>query len=125
MRSPKFSLFGAMGLLALSGAALAQGAVSIPAEDLKNALDDYIRQSGVQLIYNVDDVTGVVSNEVRAIPAEAALGRMLGGTGLLASRDKSGAIIIARLAGRHIASGAEPQTLESVVVTGTRIRDDD
>ena len=120
MRTPKSLLFGAVSIFALTAAAMAQGrAVTIPAEDLKSALDLYIRQSGVQLIYNADDVAGVTSREVRSVPAEAALARMLEGTGLAASRDPTGAVIITRV--------AETPPLyypiaETVVVTGSRIR---
>ena len=99
MRTPKSLLFGAVSIFALTAAAMAQGAqITIPAEDLKSALDLYIRQSGVQLIYNADDVAGVTSREVRGVPAQAALVRMLEGTGLAASRDPTGAVIIARVA---------------------------
>jgi outer membrane receptor protein involved in Fe transport len=120
MRTPKSLLFGAVSMFALTAAAVAQGApVTIPAEDLKRALDLYIRQSGIQLIYNADDVAGVTSREVRGVPAEAALARMLENTGLAASRDPSGAVIIARV------DRAEPlfdPVAETVVVTGSRIR---
>ena len=120
MRTPKSLLFGAVSICALSGAAMAQGApVTIPAEDLKKALDLYIRQSGVQLIYNADDVAGVTSHGVHGVPAQAALAAMLEGTGLAASRDPSGAVIIARLA------PVQPLPVpvaETVVVTGSRIR---
>ncbi len=53
MQTPKIMLFGAAGAFALSlalSAARAAPMVSIPAEGLRAALDDYIRQSGVQLI---------------------------------------------------------------------------
>lgn len=113
-------LFGGVSLFALSVAALAQGAtVSIPAENLKDALDAYIRQSGVQLIYNADDVSGATSRDVHGLAPEVALTRMLEGTGLAANRDRSGAVIIARTA-----QAAPPVLLpaETVVVTGSRIR---
>ena len=120
MRTPKSLLFGAVSIFALTTAAMAQGAqITIPAKDLKSALDLYIRQSGVQLIYNADDVAGVISREVRALPAEAALGRMLEGTGLAASRDPTGAVIITRVA--EVLPLYYP-IAESVVVTGSRIR---
>ena len=79
MRSPKICLFGAASLWALSAAALAQGLVNIPAKSLSAALDDYIHQSGVQLIYNADDVKGLSSNAVHDTNAQAALGQLLAG----------------------------------------------
>jgi iron complex outermembrane receptor protein len=45
-------LCGSVSLIALTGMAAAQTKnLNIPAEDLKVALDTYIRQSGVQLVY--------------------------------------------------------------------------
>lgn len=112
-----------MAALFLSaGAALAQQ-ISIPAQDLHGALDEYIRQSGVQLIYNVDDIKGLTSREVHGAAADAALDRILEGTGIAANRDKSGAVIISRRTARRAETVPEAQTLESVIVTGTRILD--
>ena len=118
------TVLGAAWLFALAGPAFAQ-AITIPAEDLRTALDDYIRQSGVQLIYNVDDIAGVTSRDVRGVAPDVALTRMLAGTGISANRDKSGAVIISRQVARRAQIEAEPQTSESIMVTGTRIRDDD
>ncbi len=117
-------LSGAALFFALTGAAAAQ-AISIPAENLKSALDEYIRQSGVQLIYNVDDIAGITSREVRGVPADEALIRMLAGTGISANRDKSGAVSISRLSARRSVSNPDSAVLESVVVTGTRIADNE
>lgn len=99
MRTPKSLFFGAVILVALTAGALAQPqkTVTIPAEQLGAALDAYIRQSGVQLIYNADEVRGVTSQAVTAATLADALSQMLDGTGLAASRDPSGAVIIARI----------------------------
>jgi iron complex outermembrane receptor protein len=122
MRIPKVILFGAVSAVALAAAAAAWAAplVTIPAEDLRAALNDYIRQSGVQLIYNVDDVAGLAGNSVHTAPADEALGKILAGTGLVANRDASGAVVISRPADRHVEP--EPPIAEAVVVTGSRIR---
>ena len=110
----------AAGLLALAPDASARPGdpVTISARPLRQALDDYIRQSGIQLIYDADDTGGIVSTAVYGLPPEAALSRLLEGTGLAASRDPSGAVVIARAAApaRAIPVG------ETVVVTGSRIR---
>ena len=124
LRTRTAVLSGAAWLCALTGAAVAQ-AITIPAEDLKSALDDYIRQSGVQLIYRVDDIAGVTSREVRGVAADTALTHMLAGTGISASRDKSGAVIIARQSLRRREQAPENAAAESVVVTGTRIANDE
>jgi outer membrane receptor protein involved in Fe transport len=124
MRSPKIGLFGAASLWVLSAAAAAQGLVTIPAKSLGSALDDYIRQSGVQLIYKADDVAGLTSREVHGATPERALAGMLEGTGLTASRDASGAVVIARAIAEKRRSQDIP-IAEMVVVTGTRIRGGD
>jgi len=116
-------LSGTALLCLLAGAAAAQ-TVTIPAEGLKAALDDYIKQSGIQLIYSIDDVAGMVSREVHDASAESALPQMLAGTTLSVSRDLSGAVVISRLP----RSDTSPDftTTESAVVTGSRIpRGDD
>jgi iron complex outermembrane receptor protein len=117
-------LFGAASLLALSVAAAAQGLVTIPAKGLGAALDDYIRQSGVQLIYNADDVAGLTSNAVRGAPPDMALTQILSGTGLAANRDASGAVVIARTGADEDREQNIP-IAETVVVTGSRIRGGD
>ena len=122
MRTPKILFFGAVSIVALTAGAAAQPqkTVTIPAEQLGAALDAYIQQSGVQLIYNADDVRDVTSQAVTAAPVTDALSQMLGGTGLAASRDPSGAVIIARIVLQS--PWPEPPIAESIVVTGSRIR---
>lgn len=67
----------------------------VPEGDLKAALDAYARQSGLQLIYRIEDVRGVATRGVRgALPADAALERILAGTGFTVARDAGGAIAI-------------------------------
>ncbi|HVW74299.1 MAG TPA: TonB-dependent receptor [Rhizomicrobium sp.] len=121
MRSPKIGLFGAASLWLLSAAAAAQGLVNIPAKSLGRALDDYIRQSGVQLIYSADDVAGLTSKDVHGATPEAALARLLDGTGLTASRDASGAVVISRATAAQ-ARDQDVPIAEMIVVTGSRIR---
>ena len=94
-----------LALCALSlfcGMASAQpGTFEVPEGDLKAALDTYTRQSGLQLIYRSQDVRGVRTRGVRGtLHAEAALERILEGTGLTISRDVGGGIAIVSEAGR-------------------------
>ncbi|HEU4548285.1 MAG TPA: TonB-dependent receptor [Rhizomicrobium sp.] len=100
-------------------AAAGDGLVHIPAGSLKAALDAYIRQTGAQLIYNVDDVAGLATPGLAAVPPAKALGLLLAGTGMSANRDRSGAVVISRSN-----AGMERNELlppETVVVTGSRI----
>lgn len=108
--------------LALSpGAAFAQPRViDIPAEDLKSALNAYISQSGVELVYKADDVAGLKSQPVRgSYTPEEALARLLEGTNLAAQRGPSGAFVVVRLAGMDV-----PPMPETVIVTGSRVIQD-
>ena len=121
-RAPRVLLSGTVGLWAFAGAAMAQSGVTIPAMNLKDALDDYIRQSGAQLIYNVDDISGLRSHEVRDVPTDAALSQILLDTGVFANRDRSGAVIVSRDPGRRSDDSADIPVAETVVVTGSRIQ---
>src|SRR5215831_9546973 len=67
----------------------------VPGGALKAALDTYVKQAGVQLVYKEDDVQGVQTKGVNgALSPEEALARLLAGTQLVAHRDASGAIAI-------------------------------
>ena len=116
-----------VSVMAMSVAALAQARnIDIPAEDLKTALDSYIRQSGVQLVYKTDDISGVQSRAVHgALTPEQALDRLLEGTGVVAQRVPTGAFVVVR---QTKSSAIEPPAdspssnkVETVVVTGSRV----
>jgi hypothetical protein len=67
----------------------------IASGDLGQALDAYIRQSGRQLIYRVDDIRGAHSPGVQGeMSADDALAALLLGTGFTSRSDSSGAIAI-------------------------------
>ncbi len=67
----------------------------IPRGDLTSALDRYMKQSGVSLMYSSGAVRGVVSSGARGdLEAPDALSRILSGTGFTMQRDASGAIAI-------------------------------
>lgn len=122
---------------AQSGAA---GRIDIPAGDLVGALDTLAKRSGVQFVYRADQLKGLRTPGVQgAASADDALDRLLRGSGYIARRDASGAVVIVksdapatRPAPRPAASGgasadadAVPQNpvtqLETVQVTGSRI----
>ena len=69
----------------------------IPASDLKTALDDYSRQSGVQLIYLDSEVSAARSKAVKGDLRDSdALARLLSGTGFVIHRNTTGALGISR-----------------------------
>jgi iron complex outermembrane receptor protein len=93
--------------------------------DLKSALDAYVAQGGVQLIYKVDDVKGFATRGVKgALAPQEALARILEGTPLDTRRGDDGAIVVytaAPVVTRPTTE--EPQSLDSVTVTATRRRE--
>ncbi len=124
MRAYRTILFGILCTAALSGAAACQPClIDLPAQDLRTALDDYIRKTGVNLVYSVDDVKGKHSNGVHgAADTIAALDILLKGTGLAASRDASGSVIVASAPVSPEHEAAEPLfSHETITVTGSRV----
>ena len=126
-------LCGGAAIVALATPAEAQvRSFSIPAGDLKSALDIYARQSGRQLIYRTDDVRGAHSRGAKGrLTPDGALGALLAGTGFSYRADASGAIAIVRSSGTDAVpldqSAAATAVASSainpaIVVTGSRIR---
>jgi outer membrane receptor protein involved in Fe transport len=115
-------LSGTAVLWLLTGSAIGRELVTIPRGSLKSALDAYIRQTGSQLIYNVDDVAGLSSPALNDVSASRALHLLLAGTGLNVSRDSGGAIVITRSVLPETVKKNDLLLPESVVVTGSRIR---
>ncbi len=68
---------------------------NIPGGDLRPALDAYMKQSGVALVYPSSAVTGIQTTGVKgALSADDALSRILSGTGFSMRRDASGMIAV-------------------------------
>jgi outer membrane receptor protein involved in Fe transport len=89
------ALTGACGLL-LIGAASAHD-FDIPSGNLKAALDAYVKQSGVTLMYSLDAVKNARTTGVKGdLPASDALSRILNGTGFTEYRNATGAVGIIR-----------------------------
>jgi hypothetical protein len=81
------------GLASLAHAA----GFSVAPGDLKAALDAYAQQAGIALAYREDAVAGVRSRGAAGdLSADAALSRILSGTGFVARRHASGAVSIVR-----------------------------
>src|SRR3546814_14485269 len=86
----KSMLVGACALT-IAGAALAQTRdFNVPEGELQAALDAYARQSGLQVIYRIEDVHGTRSKGVQgALSVADALKTLLEGTGVSVERDAS------------------------------------
>lgn len=67
----------------------------IPAGDMKAAVDSFIRQSGAEVIYRVDQLGVARTKGVNGVMSpDAALRTLLSGSGLESKRDASGAFAI-------------------------------
>jgi iron complex outermembrane receptor protein len=115
----------ALAVLAVNPAAAQDNSYNIPSEPLSNALRDYGRVSGRQLIFTEDLVRGRTAPAVvGSYSADGALARLLEGTGLKSELSPSGAVMIEKVSGPQ-GDGAqtEPATnVAEVVVTGSHIR---
>jgi hypothetical protein len=85
-----------LAFVALAGAA--QGAdFNVPAGDLKAALDAYAHQSGVALVVSSAEVRGARTKGLKGnLSPDAALSRILEGTGFNVYKYSSGAVGISR-----------------------------
>jgi iron complex outermembrane receptor protein len=110
----------------------------IPGGALETALDGYMKQSGIELMYSDTAVRGIRSSGVRGdLSADDALMRILKGTGFVMQHRSSGAITIVRdehvsstanITSVNIAAASTPSTsgvaLETVTVTSSKIGGD-
>jgi iron complex outermembrane receptor protein len=132
----KAMLAGSVCAAALAGPALAEN-FSIPAGDLNAALSDYSQTTGVQLIVSADAVRGVRTRGVTGeLSAEAALTRILVGTGFVVRLESGAAVIVPardeaprarvkEVAPLRLASTqAAAASVETVVVTSSKIKGD-
>ena len=97
MRKNQLKIAAMLGASVASLAAAANAAnFDIPPGDMDAALRSYMAQSGVQLLVPVDAVKGRRTNGVKGdLSADAALARILSGTGLI-KHQEDGAIAIVR-----------------------------
>ena len=115
--------YGLCAFVLCAGAWAQPRSFDIPAGDMKAALDAYAAQSGVQLVYKVDDVRGLVTSGLkRSMAAEEALQALILGSSLSVRRDASGAVVIFA-ASRRPRSEEVTNPSSVVVVTANRRRE--
>jgi outer membrane receptor protein involved in Fe transport len=95
----------------------------IAAGPLKQALDSYVRQSGLQIVYRADEVRSATSPGVHGrLSAEAALDALLAGSGFTTRRD--GRLIAIVKAGNVPAAASDsPPGDETAAAGGTGVSD--
>jgi len=130
LRALKTFLIGATSLVVLSASAGAQD-FNIPGGDLKSALERYMKQSGVALMYSEDAVAGIRTQGVAGnLSSGDALLHLLKGTGFAAQKAPDGAVGI--IQSRTQSSLVEPiqlaqttpaphSAVETVTVTSSKL----
>ncbi len=132
----KSALIGGIGAAALAGAARADQ-FDIPGGDLATALSAYMAQTGVELVVAANGIHEAHTRGAKGdLTADAALSRILAGTGFVQQRD-GGAVAIVRetrstpAAARvvqgepfRVAAAASASSVETVVVTSSKIKGD-
>ncbi len=128
--------------LAANAADVGKKAYDLPSGDAAATLKQFSAQSGEQIVYPVEQVSGAKTNAVSGdLTAREALDRMVAGTDLVVVQDdKTGALAVKRAAGpngsRVAQNSSHPSTegenpelkvvkLEQYQVLGTRIRQAD
>lgn len=97
LRHTMFALACALPMLASAQARTTPATVNIPAGDLSTALDTLARESGAQFIYQADQLKGARTRGVSGtLSTDAALRRLLAGSGFTIHRDTSGAMVIVK-----------------------------
>ena len=132
----KSAILAGASVLAIVGTAHASD-FDIPGGDLKTALDAYMKQARVALMYPDDDLKGVRTNGAHGeLTAAAALSNILHGTGFV-TQQESGAIAVVRAHNGQQApaerltqgtpvrlAAAASAGVETVVVTSSKIKGD-
>src|SRR6185312_8429991 len=99
---------------AITAAPAAAMQFDIPGGDLKTALDVYAKQAGVSLIVSAEAVRGAKTSGIKAdTSADAALSRILSGTGFTTRKD-SGAVVVMH---NQSSANEEPVTLQLAQAT--------
>lgn len=118
IRRPRLALtlaVAAAGLLATGLAFAHAREFDVKSGELRPALDAYIAQSGVQLIYKMEDVKDLSTRGIKGkIAADAALDRLLDGTRLRVRRGQDGAMVLIAPTRSPAAARSEtpPRTVE-------------
>jgi len=118
--------------LALLGTGAAAKDFDVPAGELRTALDAYMKQSGVALMYLPDTVKGIKTRGVEGdLSPDSALSRILSGTGFSARKASTGAVGIFRDGESEIitvpsiqlaqATSAPRAAVETVTVTSSKL----
>lgn len=97
MHALKSIFLGGVCATALSITAAQAAMFDVPGGDLEAALNAFAAQSNVQLVVSSEQVRGVKTRGARGdLAPQAALAKILAGTGFTSLRDPAGAVSIVR-----------------------------
>jgi iron complex outermembrane receptor protein len=120
------ALLTGTAIMPLAPAAAAQSATTAPAaitfaieaQSVQSALARFAEQSGVQILFPYDRVAGLRTGGVKGrMSAEAALGRLLSGTGLRVNRSGGGVIALSLPASAKPPQPVHTAALRTVALT--------
>lgn len=113
-------LWGGSSLAA--DAVMPRHAIHQPAQPLADALRAIARQTGSSLIFDPDAVRGLNASAISGqFTTVEAIERLLQGTGLTLTVQSDGALVVRPAPARSGAS-AEPDSMQKIEVTGSRLR---
>jgi iron complex outermembrane receptor protein len=122
------ALVGGVALVALgAGIARAQEtSISIPAQSLAQTLKEISRRTGENILFTPDSVAGLRAPALNgSMSAEDAVARALAGSGLEATPDGGGGLIVRRARQKNAFAASDvdgpANPVETVIVTGSRI----
>ena len=137
MKLYTYKAFAFSGVICAAAVAMTASAeqFDIPAGDLQSALTVYMKQTGVQLVVSEDAVKDARTHGVKGdLSADAALERLLRGSGFTERHDRSGITGIVRDSSAEVeevthlaampAPAASGASLETVTVTSSKIGGD-
>jgi outer membrane receptor protein involved in Fe transport len=112
----------ALAALSVGLVSAQQSQISIPAQTLSETLKDISRQTGGNILFTPESVSGIQAPALSGkMNPQQALTRLLAGTRLEAVPDGSGGYIVRSIAQKKsLAGNVQTQDIETVTVTGSR-----
>jgi len=130
----KVWLAWAMAISALPAvpAAAQPRAIDIPSEEAARSIPEFARQENIQIVAPVTQLHGIKTQALSgSMTLDEALTALLVGTGLEVASNDGSTIVLRRIVpaasvveGQDALTDAEPQLLETIIVTGSRVISD-
>src|SRR5579871_5565469 len=107
-------------------------AIDIPSEEAARSIPEFARQENIQIVAPVTQLHGIKTQALSgSMTLDEALTALLVGTGLEVASNDGSTIVLRRIVpaasvveGEDALPDAEPQLLETIIVTGSRVISD-